>query len=96
MQSIRKYYRAYTESHEGTPGFFYCEVDGGMITRMINSFDHELWWATSTAHNNEQYDFTSHPEFPAPDIEKLEMDAALTELSPAEFEDLWRRATRQA
>lgn len=67
-----------------------------MITRMINSFDHELWWATSIAHNNEQYDFTSHPEFPEAGIENLERDAALTELPPEEFEDLWRRATLQA
>ena len=56
MQSIRKYYRTYNESHEGTPGLFYCEVNNGMITRMINSFEHELWWATPSAHNNEQYE----------------------------------------
>lgn len=95
MQSIRKYYRTYNESHEGTPGLFYCEVNNGMITRMINSFEHELWWATPSAHNNEQYDFTTHPEFPEAGIENLKRDAALTELSLAEFEDLWRRATRQ-
>ena len=96
MQSIRKYYRTYNESHEGIPGLFYCEVHDGMITRMINSFEHELWWATPSAHNNEQYDFTTRPEFPEAGIENLKRDAALTELSLAEFEDLWRRATREA
>ncbi|PUA28481.1 MAG: hypothetical protein B0W54_18735 [Cellvibrio sp. 79] len=79
-----KYYKCYTESHEGMEGHFFCEVDNGIITRQINAFGDNLYWATPEAENNEEYFYTDQPEF-----EPTDSDLEITE---EEFKKLWDKA----
>jgi hypothetical protein len=92
MKSVSKYFRTYTESHEGEEGFFYAHVEGGMITRMINVFGDRLLWASPTACKDELYDFTDQPEWS--DTDSLRTEQGDIEISESEFEELWSRAVR--
>lgn len=84
---MSKFFRIYTESHEGLEGKFYCEVQNGFIVRQVNVFDDRYYWATPEHCNNEQYDFTDRPEFSEP-------NQWATRISQEEFESVWRIATR--
>ncbi|ABC30277.1 hypothetical protein HCH_03534 [Hahella chejuensis KCTC 2396] len=82
-----KYYKSYTESHDGEEGFYYCEVKNGLITRQINAFNNVLYWATPSDEYDEEYFFTDQPEF---SLSKNDL-----EISSDEFLDLWKVATTQ-
>jgi hypothetical protein len=82
-----KYYKSYSESHNGDEGLFYCEVKDGVITRHINVYDDVLYWATPSSEYDEEYFFTDQPEFELTEDEE--------EISQEEFLSLWGKALSQ-
>jgi hypothetical protein len=82
-----KYYKSYSESHNGDEGKFYCEVKDGIITRHINVYGDALYWATPSGEYNEEYFFTDQPEFELTEDEE--------EISQEEFLSLWDKALSQ-
>jgi hypothetical protein len=82
-----EYYKCYSESHEGEPGTFLCEVHNGIITRHINAYGNELYWATPADESNEQYFYTDQPEF--------EPTGTHLEITEEEFLGIWEKALTQ-
>lgn len=82
-----KYYKCYSESHEGEVGDFFCAVENGIITRQINAYAGKLYWATPEGENNEEYFYTDQPEF-----EPTEADQEITKEA---FEQIWKKALAQ-
>ena len=76
-----KYYKSYSESHNGDEGEFFCEVEDGVIVRHISVYGAVLYWATRTDEYDERYFFTDQPEF--------EVNEKEEEISQEEFSRLW-------
>ncbi|WP_018694168.1 hypothetical protein [Algicola sagamiensis] len=82
-----KYYKSYSESHNGDEGIFFCEVEDGVITRHISVYGEIMYWATPSDEFDEEYFFTDQPEF--------EMTEEEEEISQEEFSLLWEKAVAQ-
>jgi hypothetical protein len=82
-----KYYKSYSESHNGDEGEFICEVENGIITRQINIYKGVLYWATPSDEYDEEYFYTDQPEF--------EPTAKDVEITKDEFLNLWEQAINQ-
>ncbi len=82
-----RFFRARSDSPDGEPGLFYCEVRDDEIVRHVSVYAGVMYWATPTDEFDERYAFTDQPEF-----DRAEHDA---EITAAEFHDLWRAALRQ-
>lgn len=82
-----RYYKSYTESHDGDEGEFFCEVNGDRITRHISIFNGTLYWATPSDEFDERYAYTDQTQFEFLDSE--------VEIPEGEFLELWRKALEQ-
>ena len=66
---------------------FFCEVEGGVITRHVSVYGEILYWATPVDEYDEEYFFTDQPEFELTEEEE--------EISQEEFSRLWEKAVAQ-
>ncbi len=84
-----RYYCFYSESLKGEVGKFYCEVSPeNLITRQIDVFGSEIYWAEPGSQYSEDYPFTDQPEFDESDQEAEELDRET-------FERIWAEGKMQ-
>ncbi|MFL6656757.1 MAG: hypothetical protein ACJ8GW_01695 [Massilia sp.] len=84
-----RYFRFYAESLDGQVGYMVCEVSPhNLLTRQIQVFGDQLFWASPGSARDERYPFTDQPEF-TEGVEECD------EIGADEFEVLWQRAVQQ-
>jgi hypothetical protein len=86
---IIKYLKFYAVSLNNEDGNYYCEVIDGKITRQINLFGEQSYWATPETERDPKYDFTDQASLSIREQNEGE------EITREKFDELWNASILQ-
>ncbi len=74
-------------------GFYICEVEDGIVTKQITSFNEQYYWATLYEEGDARFPFTDQPEYEYD--EELDKHLNCHPITSEEFKKLWKLSKQQ-